>query len=135
MIIAIACGLITVISTLILIIKIKSDKLSYDVTVPYKVKKVIHLFFIWYIMNTIYKGLCLLSCPFWRSTRSTLATCSDKLSDSPVCEKHELLDEPVCFLCNLLIDIYRLTFFIHLYLHFRAVKADGSGSKPLLAKL
>ena len=67
--------------------------------------------------------------------RCTLAARGDEFRHCPVGKKHELLDEPVGLLGNLLIYIHRTSLLIDFHLHFRTVEADGSGGESLLAKL
>ena len=85
-------------------------------------------------MNTVDKGLDRSSALGW-SLANTFASCSDKFSHASVCKKHELFDEPVRFLADLLIHVYRATLFIHHYLHFRSFEADGSTCESLASEL
>ena len=86
-------------------------------------------------MDTIYKGLCLLSRALRFCTWGALAARCHELGYAAVGKEHELFDEPVCFLCHLLIYVHRTALFIHLNLHFRALEADCACCKSLFAEL
>ena len=57
-----------------------------------------------------------------------------KFRHASVGKQHELLDQPVGFLGNFLVDTHRTALFVHLDLHLRPFETDGSCSKPLLAQ-
>ena len=86
-------------------------------------------------MDTVYEGLCLAACTLDWSLTDAFTSCSHELSHRSVGKEHELFYEPVCFLGNLLIYIYRTSLLVDLDLHLRSVEADGSGCKSFLAQL
>ena len=100
--------------------------------VAYEVTQVVNLLLVWLVMHTIDKGLSRLSATLCLSLADSLAACGHKLRDRPVGKEHELLDQPVSLLGNLLIHIHRASLLIHNDLHLRSFETDGSAGKPLL---
>ena len=86
-------------------------------------------------MDTIYECLCLAARTLCRSLTNAFAAGCNKFSDSAVGKEHELLDQPVSLLGNLLVNVHRTSLLVYLNLHLRTIKTDGTRCKSLLAKL
>ena len=86
-------------------------------------------------MDTIYECLCLAARTLCRSLTHAFAAGCNKFSDSAVGKEHELFDQPVSLLGNLLVNVHRTSLLVYLNLHLRTIKTDGTRCKSLLAKL